>query len=299
MCFHEFRNTESDRLETMYVLTAIAIVIVSVLFLGACSSADAASHNWRRTAVAWTAPGMLDDEPLSTEPMVDEASAIEPATLAHQSQHVIDALGEASWLHSEMRTDEAIELLAFELRETGEPALLTMHQTLRAERLLQLGVEAEQAGRFEEARQMYLRALAIGGDRQALSERIDAVTTLVPLERELQRAESQVHVLNVELHRALADADELRQELNVRDHLARSLRGQLHDNEHELRTLRREHDRFEDELKIAVRTNRTLEREIDELRRQLRDAQEEARRARLSERQNQPGGSSRPRGQRP
>lgn len=45
MCFHEFRTTETDRIETMYVLSALAIVIAFVLVVGGCSSVSPAQKN--------------------------------------------------------------------------------------------------------------------------------------------------------------------------------------------------------------------------------------------------------------
>lgn len=210
------------------------------------------------------------------EPMADYPEQLDAMT----NDLITSASNQASELHAKRKTGQAILVLERALAVTSNEQLATMHGWLVSENLIQLAVAAEQAGDFTSARGYYLDALAAGGDRAGISQRVDNTAALADLEYRLGSAEREI--------------DDLHREIDVRDSVARQLQLQLHDAEYALHALHAEADHLRSDLDCAVRDNRSLQHTIDDLRRQVRDAQEQARRAERAARQS---ANTRPSGQ--
>ena len=67
--------------------------------------------------------------------------------------------------------------------------LIRLRADLAAEDLLRQAVAAEQVGDYRLARSLYLQAMAAGGDRQDVSNRIDDIEVLVEMQKILEQSQ--------------------------------------------------------------------------------------------------------------
>jgi len=200
-----------------------------------------------------------------------------------EGQLVIDSANHASQLFTAGQTEQALAVLETALAVVADKSLANMHGDMTAELLLEQAVRAEQAGRFAEARDLYLEALAAGGDRAAISPRIDSTTELANLQRSLQEA-------NLEINSLLSAIDE-------REYQANALRAQLFNAEHVIHDYQSHQASLECALADLRRDNHHLHDVNAALEREQRSLQREIQQLRESVRHHSTGGSSRPSGQ--
>ena len=202
-----------------------------------------------------------------------ELMTLEPSdglsdTINNLRDRLIDeAMRQASQLHATGSTFQARMTLEAAMQRVSSPALDDLHAHIRAEELLSDAVQSEQQGRYDQARSLYLAALAAGGDRVAIEARIDDTDELAAMQFEMESAMADAAGLSRELssmQTALADRDRAIQELErVADSLSYDLSCLKSDNaalDYAVHDLQREVNRL-------VALNRHLHGDIDYWRR--------------------------------
>ncbi|UCD75634.1 MAG: hypothetical protein JSV91_01710 [Phycisphaerales bacterium] len=117
----------------------------------------------------------------------DEKAA---ARLDPLKQQLVDAMiAEASQLYAADEIAKAVMRLDAALAYATDERLIHLRADLVAENLLRQAVEAEQAGDYRLARSLYLRAMAAGGDRQDVANRIDDIKVLVEMQKILEQSQ--------------------------------------------------------------------------------------------------------------
>lgn len=145
-----------------------------------------------------------------------------------RTQAIEQAMVRATSLRVDGNLQDAVNVLDDVLGTIDDATLRTARDDLAIERLVTLATRAEQRGRFSEARQYYLDALAIGGasrDRTGIAERISDVELLADMQAQIEQAQH--------------DAAELRHVLQQREHLVADLERDLHQRERMLADLER------------------------------------------------------------
>ncbi|HRQ74554.1 MAG TPA: hypothetical protein PK098_01405 [Phycisphaerales bacterium] len=137
-------------------------------------------------------------------------------------------LAEASRLHASGNTDAAIAAIDRAMTHSGDSRLMHRRADLAAERLIQQAIKAEQAGRFEQARRLYLQAMSQGGERQAIAARISDVEILAEMDRKVEVAHRDVSTMRTIIADRERDINSLQQNLTHKtrdfDDLVRTLR---------------------------------------------------------------------------
>jgi tetratricopeptide (TPR) repeat protein len=119
-----------------------------------------------------------------------EADETAAARLAPLKQQLVDAMiAEASQLYADDRIDQAVARLDAALAYATDERLIHLRADLVAEGLFRSAVRAEQAGDYRLARSLYLEAMAAGGDRQAVANRIDDIQVLVEMQKIVEQSQ--------------------------------------------------------------------------------------------------------------
>jgi len=189
-----------------------------------------------------------------------------------KSELAESSLHEASVLHGKGDTETALHVLRRAMERVNDPRLDELHAELKAERLLQRAVASDKSGRFAAARDLYLDALAAGGDRAALEARIEDARELADMQAAMRAAQQHADDLGAALNSA-------RHTIQARESDIRRLEDQIRDCENEIDRLVSALRRAEYDLSHARSRNHALESkvyslecEIDRLRDRLRHA---------------------------
>lgn len=205
------------------------------------------------------------------------------ATLEQLRRELAEAsLAEASALHADGDTQTALHVLRRAMDRVHEPQLDALHARLKAERMLQQAVAAERAQQFDRSRDLYLEALAAGGDRAAIEARISDIGVLDEMQQQQRAAEQNARELGSALNST-------RLQLRSRESEIRDLHTQIRRCEAEIDRLAYGLRQAEYDLRHEKSRNQALESrvyalkcEIDRLESDLRRAKLDAHRARSS-----------------
>ena len=112
------------------------------------------------------------------------------ARLGPLKQQLVDAMiAEASQLYADDEIDQAVARLNAALAYATDERLIHLRADLVAEGLFRNAVRAEQAGDYRLARSLYLEAMAAGGDRQSVANRIDDIQVLVEMQKIVEQSQ--------------------------------------------------------------------------------------------------------------
>ncbi len=186
------------------------------------------------------------------------------------------SLAEASSLHADGDTQTALHVLRRAMDRVHDQRLDALHGSLTAEQLLQRAVAADQAQQFNQSRELYLQALAAGGDRAAIESRIIDIRVLDDMQQRQRAAEQDAQQLGSALNTT-------RLQLQSREKENRSLLDQIRSCESEIDRLAYTLKRAEYEIRHEESRSRALASdvynlkcEIDRLKDDLRHAQRHA-----------------------
>ncbi len=188
------------------------------------------------------------------------------------------AFTEASQLHNSGRTQQAVSYLDNVMVEIGNAQLVHFRADLAAEKFIQDAVAAEQRGNYPHARNLYQQALATGGDRAAVSGRINDVAILADFQKQLETKFQQVKSLEHELallHNTVRDREqdinELQSQLTYQKQEASRYRQSASNLAADLQRLQYENRRYHYNYL-------SWQSELSRLRRDIRCREDEARR---------------------
>jgi tetratricopeptide (TPR) repeat protein len=159
-------------------------------------------------------------------------------------EHVEATLARSIGLHDAGRTPEAVDLLEATTKDFPDQRLMELRGAIRSDALVKQAVAAEKSGEYGQARELYLDALAAGGDRAAVAERIDDVEIIAALESQIEEYQRIVESFESDLEareQALSALREKREFLETRLADAQQMMDRL---ENGLRYWREEAERY-------------------------------------------------------
>jgi tetratricopeptide (TPR) repeat protein len=164
-------------------------------------------------------------------------------------------LSDASSRDAAGRPDEAIDLVTQALVVHADPALEERLLALRVRWLLEQATEADRLGRFREARDLYLEAMALDRDQPGIAARVSDIQPAAALQERAEKAEADA----ADLARR---AESLALDLATRDRKVNSLLNDLRESESSISDLDRANHELTYEVNELQRLRSHLEHEV-------------------------------------